>query len=124
MATKSKAVYLGNTDGEYYGFTVGNEYVITHYDGYIDISKDDGRCFIVKNGVLQKFGICDVDEGLVSKTDCAAMPLSSGKKPELRYFINGYEIDMIEFANVRHKVLELNEGGVKCDTIKFEVKFE
>ena len=31
---------------------------------------------------------------------------------------------MIEFENVRFTVEQLDEDGVKCDTIKFEVKFE
>ena len=31
---------------------------------------------------------------------------------------------MIEFGNVGRTVYELDRDGVKCDTIKFEVKFE
>ncbi|QXV76136.1 hypothetical protein bas01_0005 [Escherichia phage AugustePiccard] len=126
MTKKSKAVYLGNTEGEYYGFTVGNEYDVHNYeteDNFIGTFGDDGGYRHIKNGAFHKFELLE-DYDFVTESECAVMPLSSDKQPELRYFINGHEFNKIEFENVRYTVNQLDEGGVKCDTIKFEVKFE
>ncbi|APU93236.1 virion structural protein [Escherichia phage vB_EcoS-IME253] len=118
MARTSKAVYLGNNDDVYYGFTVGKEYEIVSYtdDDLILIVDDDGECRGINNGAFHKFEL--------SVTECAAAATGNNKRPDLRYYINGHEVDMIEFENVRYKVDQLDEDGVKCDTIKFEVKFE
>lgn len=127
MESTSKVVYLGNTDYEYHGFTVGKEYKAHNYnteDNYISTYDDNGSHRRINNGTFHKFILLDDDEGLVNETDCAVAAPDNDKRPNLRYYINGHEVDAIEFENVRHKVLELDDYGVKCDTIKFEVKFE
>lgn len=124
MTTKSKAVYLGNTDGEYCGFTVGKEYEVYIYDaedGYMCAIADDGGYRYINNGAFHKFGIHD-DEDLVNEAECSCV--ETEPKAKLRYYINGHEVDSIEFGNVGNIVCRLNEDGVKCDTINFEVKFE
>ncbi|CAJ42226.1 virion structural protein [Escherichia phage Rtp] len=118
MARTSKAVYLGNNDDVYYGFTVGKEYEIVSYTGddLILIADDDGECRGINNGAFHKFEL--------SETECAAAATGNNKRPDLRYYINGHEVDLLEFDKVRSHTLELAHLGVKCDTIKFEVKFE
>lgn len=126
MARTSKAVYLGNIGNEDCGFTVGKEYDVHNYeteDNYIGAFGDDGGYRHIKNGAFHKFGLLD-DDHFVTETECAVTPTLNDEKPKLRYYINGHEVDMIEFENVRYKVDQLDEDGVKCDTIKFEVKFE
>lgn len=126
MTTKLNAVYLGNTDEEYCGFTVGKEYEVDIYNyenDYIATFDDDGVCRHVKNGAFHKFGLPN-DGDFVTETECAVGASDIEEKAELRYYINGHEVGAVEFANVRDKVLELDDGGVKCDSIKFEVKFE
>lgn len=125
MMNTSKAVYLGNTDDKYWGFTVGKKYDVRNYqdDNYISVFGDDGGYRHIKNGEFHKFRIIDVDD-FVTENECAVKESRDDKKPELRYYINGYEVDIIEFANVRYTVDKLDDGGVKCDTIKLEVKFQ
>lgn len=127
MEKFSNAVYLGNTDGEYCGFTVGKEYAVHNYDtedNYIAAFGDDGGYRQIKNGAFHLFMINGEFDGFVTETECEVRATHNDKKPDLRYYINGHEVDMIEFENVRYKVEQLDEDGVKCDTIKFEVKFE
>lgn len=125
MMNTSKAVYIGNTDDKYCGFTVGKKYDVRNYedDNYIGAFGDDGAYRHIKNGEFHKFRIIDGGD-FVTENECAVKDSRDDKKPELRYYINGYEVDMIEFANVRYTVDKLDEDGVKCDTIKFEVKFQ
>ena len=127
MENTSKAVYLGNINGDYCGFfTVGGQYdIYDSGDDYIEVIDDDGCYRQIKNKSYHKFKIKNGDcDCFITETECAVTPSGNDKKPELRYYINGHEVDMIEFANVRYTVDQLDEGGVKCDTIKFEVKFE
>ncbi|WWD13262.1 virion structural protein [Escherichia phage RobRod40] len=128
MKSISKAVYLGNTNGEYYGFTVGNTYSVKYFEAISEncfwCSDDDGVYRYVKNGPLHKFKLSDEDGYFVTEAECEVMPPIDDKKPELRYYINGHEVDVIEFGNVGRTVYELDRDGIKCDTIKFEVKFE
>lgn len=121
----SKALYLGNIGNEDRGFTVGKEYKINDLgEGDIGTYDDYGVYRYTENGEFHKFRLLEVDDSFVTETECAVTPTLSDEKPKLRYYINGNDVDMIEFENVRHKVLELDAYGVKCDTIKFEVKFE
>lgn len=121
----SKALYLGNIGNEDCGFTVGKEYKLNDFgEGDFGTYDDYGVYRYIKNGEFHKFKLHCEDEYFATETECAVMPLSDDKSPELRYYINGHEVGMVEFGNVRYKVLELDEDGVKCDTIKFEVKFE
>ncbi|QGH76704.1 hypothetical protein [Escherichia phage BEK3] len=127
MGRTSKVVYLGSNTGECGGFTVGKEYKAYNYNteyNYISTYDDKGSYRQIKNGAFHHFKLHDEDDHFVTETECAVMQPSEDKKPSLIYCINGHEVDMIEFENVRHKVLELDAYGVKCDTIKFEVKFE
>ena len=125
MKIYSKALYLGNTDNEDCGFTPGMKYRIHDFgDGYVGVYDNYDVYRFIKNGEFHKFEIRDEGCSLVTEIECAVMPPRDDKKPELRYFINGHEVGMIEFENVRYKVDQLDEDGVKCDTIKFEVKFE
>ena len=126
MTTKSKAVYLGNINGDHCGFTVGEQYdVFDAVDDYIEVIDDDGCYRKIKNKSYHKFKISNgAYDCLITEGECAVMPISDDKKPKLRYYINGHEFDMIEFGNVRRTVYELDRDGIKCDTIKFEVKFE
>lgn len=126
MTTTLKAVYLGNTIGEYCGFTVDKEYDVHNYeteDNYIEAIDDDGTYRHIKNGVFHKFGLLNEDD-FVTEIECAATATENNKKPYLRYYINGHEVDVTEFGSVGRTVYELDRDGVKCDTIKFEVKFE
>lgn len=124
MARTSKAVYLGNIGNEYCGFTVGNDYEIYDFeDGYIGVRDNNGTHLCIKNGASHKFGLLD-DDHFITETECAVTPTLNDEKPKLRYYINGHEVDMIEFGNVGRTVYEFDRDGVKCDTIKFEVKFE
>lgn len=122
MKINSKAVYLGNTDNEYRGLTVGKEYKIRDFgDGYIG-TYDDNDCYLyVLNGKFHKFGIHDGYDGFVTESKCAVMIT---EKPGFKYYINGHEVDLLEFDKARSHTVELARLGVKCDTIKFEVKFE
>ncbi|QXV81831.1 hypothetical protein bas03_0004 [Escherichia phage JulesPiccard] len=125
MTNTSKAVYIGNNDDKYCGFTPGNEYdVCVLDDGFLGVYDDDDIHRCIKNGTLHEFKLDCEDGHFVTETECEVMPPIDNKKPELRYYINGHEVDMVEFGNVRYTVEQLNEDGVKCDTIKFEVKFE
>lgn len=127
MEYSVKAKYLGNTNNEYAGFTELKQYEAYDYgDGFIGVYDDSGTFRQVKNDAFHNFKIInnDDDECFVTETKCAVMVPAIDEKPDLRYYINGHEVDMIEFSNVRCQVLELDEDGVKCDTIKFEVKFE
>lgn len=125
MTIDSKALYLGNTKNEDCGFTVGKEYKIHDFgSGYIGVYDDNGYYRYIDNGAFQKFKTHDEHGYFVTKTECAVMLPGHDKKPEIRYYINGHEVDVIEFGNVRYAVNQLDEDGVKCDTIKFEVKFE
>ena len=121
----SKALYLGNTNNKDCGFTVYKEYDIYDFeDGYIGAYDDNDSYLYFKNGAFHKFKLHDGDIYFITETQCAVMPPSDDKKTELRYYINGHEVEMIEFENVRYTVDQLGKDGVKCDTIKFEVKFE
>lgn len=128
MKSTSKAVYLGNTNGEYYGFTVGNTYSVNYFEivgeNCFWCSDDDGVCRYIKNGAFHKFEICEDGEGFITEAECADIASVEDKEPKLRYYINGHEVEVFEFEDVRVKVGKLDHDGVKCDTIKFEVKFE
>lgn len=125
MAHTSKAVYLGNIGNENCGFTVDKEYKINYFsEGDIGTYDDYGVYRYIKNGEFHKFGIREEGEGFVTENECASKATDNNKKPYLRYYINGHEVDVIEFGNVGRTVYELDRDGVKCDTIKFEVKFE
>ena len=126
----SRASYLGSTNNENRGFTVDKEYKINDFgDGYIGVFDDYGVYRYIENGEfhkfrLHKFRLLEVDDSFVTETECAVTPTLNDEKTKLRYYINGNEVEMIEFENVRFTVEQLDEDGVKCDTIKFEVKFE
>lgn len=127
MARTSKAVYLGNIGNEYCGFTVGKEYDVHNYEtryNYIGVFGDDGGFRHIRNGAFHEFDIREDGEGFVTETECAVMPPSEDKNPGLTYYINGHEVDEIEFGSVYRTVYELDRDGIKCDTIKLEVKFE
>lgn len=127
MARTSKAVYLGNTGNEYCGFTVGKEYDIHNYetgDNYIGAFGDDGGFHHIKNGAFHQFDIREGGEGFVTENEHEVVSSGVDKNPGLRYYINGHEVDKIEFGSVYRTVYELDRDGIKCDTIKFEVKFE
>lgn len=118
----SKAVYLGSTNGEYFGFTVGKEYKIHDFgDGYIGAYNDKGSYCYIKNGQFHKFRMHDGNDGFVTESKCTVMV---PEKPGFKYYINGYRVDLLEFDKAQSHVAELESLGVKCDTIKFEVKFE
>ncbi|AAZ29285.1 JK_35P [Escherichia phage Jk06] len=120
-----KATFTGCADEKHPGFTVGKQYDIEdHGDGYISTYDDDGCYRAVENGAFYKFELLDGDQSFETETDCAGAASYGDKKPRLRYYINEHEVDMIEFGNVRYTVDQLDEDGVKCDTIKFEVKFQ
>ena len=81
MTTKSKAVYLGNTDGDYCGFTVGKEYDVCDFEGrFIELCDDNDNHRWVKNGALHEFDLLGVDDSFVTETECAVMPPSDDKK--------------------------------------------
>ena len=125
MTTKSKAVYLGNTHGYHCSFTVGKEYDVCDFKGgFIELYDDNGNHRLVKNGAFHEFNLLGVDDSFVTETECEVVSSGVDKNPRLRYYINGHEVDEIEFGNVRRTVYELGRDGIKCDTIKFEVKFE
>lgn len=124
MTKNLRAVYLGNTNDEYGGFTVDKEYEIHDFvDGYVGVYDDNVSYRYIKNGEFHKFGFLSEDD-FVNETECAATATRKDKKPYLRYYINGHEVDVTEFESVGRTVYELDRDGVKCDTIKFEVKFE
>ena len=124
--TTLKAVYIGNDEGGYYGFTVGREYEAISYvnDSNLWVVDDDFCPRNIKNDAFHKFDIREQGEGFVTENECAVKATDNNKKPYLRYYINGHEVDVIEFESVGRTVYELDRDGVKCDTIKFEVKFE
>lgn len=127
MTINPELLYLGNDDEEYCGFTVGNKYKALRYnteDSYIMAFDDNSACRHIINGVFHKFKILDDDDDFVIENESSCMASVGDKKLELRYYINGHEVDIIEFGNVRYTVDQLDEDGVKCDTIKFEVKFQ
>ena len=120
-----KATFTGSVNGKHPGFTVGKQYDIKDYgDDYISTYDDDGCYRAVENGAFHKFVIHKESQDFVTETERSSIASVGDKKPKLRYYINGHEVDMIEFGNVRYTVDELDEDGVKCDTIMFEVKFE
>ena len=124
----SKALYLGNIDNEDCGFTVGKKYRVNRFDtedeNYFWCVDDHDGYRYIKNGEFHKFKLSDDDDHFVTETECAVMPPSDDKNPGLTYYINGHEVDEIEFGSVYRTVYELDRDGIKCDTIKVEVKFE
>ena len=129
MATiYSKALYLGNIDNEYCGFTVGKKYRVSRFDtddeNYFWCVDDHDGYRYIKNGEFHKFDIREEGEGFVTETEHEVVSSGVDKNPGLRYYINGHELDEIEFGSVYRTVYELDRDGIKCDTIKFEVKFE
>ncbi|HAN8054025.1 TPA: hypothetical protein IF905_005086 [Escherichia coli] len=122
MAT-SKAVYIGNNEGEYYGFTVGRNYDVLHYgNDNIWVVDDDFCPRSIKNGAFHKFKL--IEDDFATENERASKAADNNKKPYLRYYINGYAASQEEFEDVKSVIANLNMDGVKCDTIKFEVKFE
>lgn len=124
MARTSKAVYLGNTDDEYCGFTVGKEYDVHNYeseDNHIGAFADDGRYRSIKNGGFHKFEILDESDCFVTETGCKSI---DNVMPSLKFFINGHNVSPEDFEGVKSLLQKLGDDGVKCDTIKLEVKFE
>lgn len=125
MAIDSMALYLGNIGNEDCGFTVGMKYKIQDFeDGYIGVYDNHDVYRYIKNDSFHKFKLHCEDEYFVTETECVVMPHSDDKSPKLRYYINGHEVDMVEFGNVRHIVRQLDYDDVKCDTINFEVKYQ
>lgn len=124
MKNKLKALYLGNTYDECCEFTPGREYDFCDLgDGFIGLCDDNDTERCIKNGAFYKFKLINEDN-FVTENECAVIASRSDKKPGLRYYINGHEVDEIEFGSVYRTVYELDRDGIKCDTIKFEVKFE
>ncbi|GCG54547.1 hypothetical protein [Escherichia coli] len=123
MMKTSKAVYLGNIGNENCGFTVGKKYDVHNYedDNYIGAFGDDGGYRHIKNGEFHKFEILEEIGVLKFKIQYEFI---EAKSKNLKYFINGVKFSRDEFSEIKQHVSNLESDGVKCDTIKFEVKFE
>lgn len=124
MRTTQKAVYLGNTKGKYHCFTVGKEYKVYNCNvehNYIEVYDDDGVYRRINNGTFHKFEIREEIGVLKFKIQYEFI---EAKSKNLKYFINGVKFSRDEFTEIKQHVSNLESGGVKCDTIKFEVKFE
>lgn len=123
MATKLKAVYLGNEDGEYRGFTVGNEYEVGNYIAENDCfgSFDDDGCYLyINNGAFHKFRIHDENGYLNLKTQDEFI----SKEKQLKYYINGDAVTKCKFNDVLLCVMGFQSDWIDASSIKFEVKFE
>lgn len=123
MTTKSKAVYLGNTDGEYYGFTVGKEYDVDKYiteNDYIGAFSNDGDYRHIKNGAFHKFGIQDENGALKLKIKDESI----SKEKQFKYYINGELVTKVKFDDTLFLVKDFESDGIDTSSIKFEVKFE
>lgn len=125
-----KAVFKGyNIKCSALEFTIGKVYFLneTECHGYFGVEDDTGIGGIINpNGYYYEFEVLSEDKPLSSSElpDNADDCIEAAYKAKLRYYINEREVDMVDFENVRYRVGELNEYGVKCDSIKLEVKFE
>lgn len=134
-----KAIFKGYKNTHCYDFTIGKIYELSTTPGACgrcQVTDDNGFTFSFKPGEVYDFEVIipdspitcselfDDDYGYELMMNDILNKPQIDKKPELRCYINGREVDIIEFENVRFKVRQLDEDGVKCDTIKFEVKFQ
>ena len=112
-----KAVFKGYKKFGSYKFTAGKIYELEYCSTH--------ACYITRDDVLS---LCTFENGdiydFVTETEREVVSSGVDKNPGLRYYINGHEVDVIEFRNVYRTVYELYLDGIKCDTIKLEVKFE
>lgn len=121
-----KAVFKGYKKEACGEFTIGKHYRIEPYydvEGIFIAIDDKGyRIFFKKGDDYYDFEFLIEDEQL-SHNELLG-DACNDKKPKLRYYINGHEVDKIYFENVRYEVGRLDKCSVKHDTIEFEVKFK
>lgn len=117
-----KAIFKGSAGSECLvkrNFTVGKEYVLEDAKfGFYTTKDNEGKTLIFQNGVDYTFDLVDVSK--LVKPELTTKNLM----PSLKFYINGFAVSLEEFDNVKSAVSDLDKDGVKCDTIKFEVKFE
>lgn len=127
MATL-KAVYLGNTEGEYYGFTVGRNYDVLHYgNDNIWVVDDDFCQRNIKNGAFHKFDITDENQkdnaknfGGEKEDSLSSIHKNHG---EMKYRMNGAKVTKQFFEEKILEVELLKSRGASV-FIDFEVYFE
>lgn len=126
--TTLKAVYIGNTEGEYYGFTVGRNYDVLHYgNDNIWVVDDDFRQRNVKNGAFHKFDITsdNQEDNAPNVGDEKEDLLSSIHKNhgEMKYRMNGINVTKSLFKEKLIEAEWFKSKGVSV-FIDFEVSFE
>ena len=123
-----KAVYIGNTEGEYYGFTVGRNYDVLHYgNDNIWVVDDDFCQRNVKNGAFHKFDITsdNQEDNAPNVGDEKEDLLSSIHKNhgEMKYRMNGIDVTKSLFKEKLIEAEGFKSKGVSV-FIDFEVSFE
>ena len=123
-----KAVYIGNTEGEYYGFTVGMNYDVLHYgNDNIWVVDDDFCQRNVKNGAFHKFDITsdNQEDNAPNVVDEKEDLLSSIHKNhgEMKYRMNGIDVTKSLFKEKLIEAEGFKSKGVSV-FIDFEVSFE
>ena len=126
--TTLKAVYIGNIEGEYYGFTVGRNYDVLHYGNDNIWVVDDDFCHrSIKNGEFHKFDITNEnqDDNAPNVGDEKEDLLSSIHKNhgEMKYRMNGIDVTKSLFEEKLIEAEKLKSKGVSV-FIDFEVSFE
>ena len=117
-----KAIFKGKSGNCLWNrhFTIGKAYDLTDNGSGNYITRDDnGVMLFFRNGHGCTFEL--IDESNFVKNEWFEIKCSS---PSLKLFINGFSVSPEEFEDVKYVVERLDDDGVKCDTIKFEVKFE
>lgn len=126
--TALKVVYLGNTEGEYYGFTVGRNYDALHYGNDNIWVVDDDFCHRnIKNGEFHKFDIADEnqednDPNVVDEKEDSLSYIHKNHG-EMKYRMNGIGVTKQFFEEKILEVELLKSRGASV-FIDFEVYFE